>query len=277
MARFTIDPARLNFTIERKGKEYELRVLQRAQAIFSTLLGLLPSNYTSTIQGPNYTNELKAVAVELAKIELALEDVSFDVDFSRTRSEFLYSIIGYLCFLNDRLPSLEYDDEEFRTFLLNLIRIYFQGSIPKSIEDATGLFLSTDFQVLENFLLVRQGTAGLDISDQFGFQIDVETENQFPTDIFDLQSSIRTILDIVRPAHTLFRIRFIFNDEYIPNPDPDEPNEDRAGQIIDEMRWRMWTYYYEDYRSYWAGIVDRDRLGKKENQCVTAEDHSQDF
>lgn len=273
MARFTIDPNRLNFNIERKGKEYELRVLQRAQAIFSTLLGLLPSNYTSTVQGPHYTNELKAVAVELAKIELALEDVSYDVDFNRTRSEFLYSIVGYLCFLNDRLPSLEYDDAEFRTFLLNLIRIYFQGSIPKSIQDATGLFLSTDFRVLENFLLVRQGAANLDISDQFGFQIDVETGNQFPTDIFDLQSSIRTILDIVRPAHTLFRIRFIFNDDYIPNPD----SEDRAGDVIDEMRWRMWTYYYEDYRSYWAGTLDRDRLGKKVSQCIQAEDHSQDF
>jgi hypothetical protein len=39
----------------------------------------------------------------------------------------------------------------------------------------------------------------------------------------------------------------------------------------------MWSYYYEYYRSYWAGIVDRDRLGKKENHCVVAEDHSGDF
>jgi hypothetical protein len=273
MARFTLDPNRLNYNVERKGKEYELRVLQRAQAIFSTMLGLLPSNYVSSVQGPNYTNELKAVSVELAKIELALEDVNTDLDYNTTRSEFLYSIIGYLCFLNNRLPSLEYDDGEFRTFLLNLIRIYFQGSVPDSIEDAVGLFLSSDFTVLENFLLVRNGAAGLDISDQFGFQIDVETGNVFPQEIFDLQSSIRIILDIVRPAHTLFKIRFIFRDDFIPNPE----HPDRPGEIIDEMRWRMWTYYYEDYRSYWAGIVDRDRLGKKENQCVVAEDHSNDF
>ena len=272
MARFTLDVNRLNFNVERKGKEYELRVLQRAQAIFSTTLGLLPSNYTSTIQGPKYTNELKAVAVELAKIELALEDINLDIDFNTTRSEFLYSIIGYLCFLNNRLPSLEYDDGEFRTFLLNLIKIYFQGSLPKSMQQAVALFLTTDFQILENFLLVRQGAAGLDISDQFGFQIDVETQNQFPQGVFDLQSSIRTILDIIRPAHTLFTIRFIFTDDYTP-----PGNEDRPGEIIDEMRWRMWSYYYEDYRSYWSGIVDRDRLGVKENQCVTAENHSKDF
>lgn len=270
MARFNLDSRRLNFNVERKGKEHELRVLQRGQTIFTTMLGLLPSNYTSSVQGPNYTNEIKAVAIELAKIELSLEDVNLDLDYNYTRSEFLYSIIGYLCFLNNRLPSLEYDDGEFRTFLLNLIRIYFQGSIPKSIQDAVGLFLTSDFQILEDFLLVRQGAAGLDISDQFGFQIDVETGNQFPQAIFDLQSSIRIILDIVRPAHTLFTIRFIFTDEYTPN-------EDTTGTILDEMRWRMWSYYYEDYRSYWAGVIDRDRLGKKENQCVTSEDHSGDF
>lgn len=269
MARFVIDPNRLNFSITPRGKEYNLRVLQRAQSIFSTLLGLLASNYTSTIQGPNYTNELKAVAVELAKIELALEDVNTDLDYNNTRSEFLYSIIGYLVFLNNRLPGLEFNDAEFRQFLQNLIRIYFQGSIPQSIADAVALFLDTDFQILENFLLVRQGTAGLDISDQFGFQIDVATINQFPTDIFNLQSSIRIILDIVRPAHTLFRIRFIFTDKYTPN--------DEVGRIIDSMRWRMASYYYEDVRSYWAGIRDRDRLGKKVCTAVTNEDHSNDF
>src|SRR5690606_29737570 len=148
MARFTLDTNRVNFNTYRSGKEYNLRVLQRAQTIFTTFLGLLPSNYTSTIQGPNYTNEIKAVSVELAKIELALEDVDLDGDYNKTRSIFLYSIIGYMVFLNNRLPSLEFDDTEFRQFLLNLIRIYFQGSIPKSISDAVGLFLDTDFQIL---------------------------------------------------------------------------------------------------------------------------------
>lgn len=265
MARFLVDASRLNFNVQRAGKEYNLRVLQRAQAIFSTLLRLLPSNYTSTIQGPNYTTELKAVAVELSKIELALEDVNLDTDYARTRSEFLYSMVGYLCFLNNRLPSLEFDDGEFRQFLLNLIRIYFKGAVPNGIRDAVGLFLDTDFRILENFLLIRQGSAGLDISDQFGFQIDVATQNSFPAGIFDLQASIRIILDIVRPAHTLFRIRFIFTDDYGPN--------DEVGKIIDEMRWSLQSYYYEDYRSYWGGARHIDRLGRKENQVVVGEAH----
>lgn len=270
MARFVLDLNRLNFTIERKGKEYNLRLLQRAQSIFSTLLNLLPSNYTSAIQGPNYSNELKAVAVELARIELALEDVDLDRDFRHTRVEFLQSIIGYLVFLNGRIPALEFDSEEFRRFLLSLIKIYFQGSIPESIEDAVALFVNKDFEVIENYLLVRAGASGLDISDQFGFQIIIETTGTFPEDLFDLDSALRTVLDVVRPAHTLFRIRYLFEDEYIPNGD-------EVGEILDAFRWRMASYYYEEFRSYWGGVKNRDRLGKKQNQAVVNEDHSFDF
>ena len=274
MPRFDIDPARINFSIERRGKEWNLRVLQRAQSIFSALLGLLPSNYISSVQGPSYTLELKAVAVELAKIELAIEDVDLDRNFNYTRSEFLYSIIGYLVFLNGKLPSLEFDDGEFRTFLLNLIRIYFQGSIPDSIRDATALFLEGNFTVVENFLRERAGASGLDISDQFGFRVDILTGGSFPIgtfppSIFETQRALKLILDVIRPAHTLFRIRYIFEDDYNPN--------DPTGEILDAYRWRMADYHYEDYRAYWRGIKDRDRLGKKTNQVVTDEDHTMDF
>jgi len=195
--------------------------------------------------------------------------VDLDRDFTKTRSEFLYSIIGYLVFLNNRLPPLEFSDEEFRRFLLSLIKIYFQGSVPASIKDAVGLFVTEDFQVLENFLLTREGASGLDISDQFGFQINVETSGTFPPGLFDLQTSIRIVLDIIRPAHTLFRIRFIFRNDYKPN--------DPLDKILDAMRWRLSNYYYEDLRSYWEGFKDRDRLGKKTNQQVLGENHSEDF
>jgi hypothetical protein len=269
LARFTLDPNRVNYNVVRRGKEYNLRLLQRSQAVFSALLDLLPSNYVSAIQGPNYTNELKAVAVEIARIELALEDVDTDRDYTKTRSEFLYSMIGYLVFLNNQLPPIEFDDQAFRTFLLNLIRIYFQGSVPKSMADATALFIQEDFTILENFLLVRAGASGLDISDQFGFQINIELTSGFPPEIFDLQSSLRIILDVIRPAHTLFQIRFIFRDDYRPN--------DPINRILDTMKWKLSTYYYEDYRSYWDGVQDRDRLGKKTNRQIVGEDHSADF
>lgn len=263
MPRFQRDPLRKNYTLAQGGQEYNQRLLFRSQAIFNTLLTLLPSNYSSTVQGPNYTLELKAVAVELAKLELALEDVNDDREFSKTRPEFLYSIAGYLLLLNGRLPPLEFDDEQFRQFLLALVRIYFQGSIPESMVDASKLLISGDITVTENFLLIRQGASGYDISDQFGFQIDV---NGFPADISQVDSSLRLILDLIRPAHTLFRLRYIFKDDFLPN--------DTVGKILDASRWVLSTYYYEDFRRYWRGVRNRDRLGVKTNQSVTDEDHS---
>lgn len=271
MARFVFGDSRLNSTITQKGKEYNLRLMQRAQTVFSTLLNLLPSNYVSSVQGPNYTQALKAVAVELARLELALEDVDRDRKFATTRSDFLWSIVGYLVLVNNKLPDLGFSDEDFRTFFLNLIRIYFQGSIPESMKDVVELFLSGNIEVTEAFLLLRQGASGLDISDEFVFFIDyiAPPGGGFPPNVFEADSAIRQILDLVRPAHTLFRIRYIFTDTYIPG--------DGIGRIVDAMRWRLGVYYYDDFRSYWQGIRDRDRLGKKVNQSVTSEDHSNDF
>jgi len=273
MSRFTNDPNRLGYTTQQAGKEYDLRLLGRAQSIFTNLLGLLPSNYISLVQGPNYTNEMKAVAIELARIELALEDVDRDRSFPDTRSDFLYSIVGYMLLLNGRLPPLAFDDAEFRSFLLNLIRIYFQGSIPKSMTDAVKLFYDGEVRIRENFLLLRSGSGGggLDISDQFGFQIDVVTPaGTFPPDVFALDSAVRILLDIIRPAHTLFRVRYVFSDSYLPNTDT-------VNRILDAVRLKLSAYYYEDFRSYCAGIVNVDRLGHKANVKVSAEDHSGDF
>jgi hypothetical protein len=248
--------------------------MQRSQTVFTTLLNLLPSTYVSAVQGPSYTNALKAVAVELARLELAVEDVSFDGNFHRTRSDFLWSVIGYLVLVNERIPELGFSDLEFRNFFLNLIRIYFQGAVPGSMQDVIELFLSGGVAVTEAFLLVRKGAGGVDISDQFVFECDYTAASGggFPPNLFAADAAIRQLLDLVRPAHTLFRIRYIFSDSFLPN--------DTFGKILDEIPdggLRLSAYYYDDFRSYWDGIKDRDRLGRKVNQYVIAEDHSGDF
>lgn len=271
MPRFVTDPDRLNLTTSQSGKEYNLRLVQRAQTIFTNLMDFLPSSYISTIKGPNYSVELSAVATELARIELSLEDVNSDQDFTKTRTDFLYSIIGYMVFLNNKLPEINYDDLEFRTFLLNVIAIYFEGAIPPAMLEAVDLFFSGGPLLFENFLLTRNPNSGLDISDEFGFQVDVtDTATGFPADVFALDSNTRLILDIIRPAHTLFKIRYIFTDKYNPNPT-------QGSVILDSSRGTLSSYCYEDLRVYPQGLFDIDRLGVKINRVVIAEDHSGDF
>jgi hypothetical protein len=233
------------------------------------LLDLLPSNYISTIEGPAYSVEVKAVALELARLELALEDVKFDIDFHTTRTEFLYTLIGYMVFMNGQLPKTDFDDEQFRQFLLNVIGIYFKGSIPSALLEGVKLFFSNATTLKENFLLARLPASGLDISDEFGFQVDVtDTTTGFPDDTFTLEANARLLLDIIRPAHTLFRIRYIFTDHYNPNS---------GLGILDSSRGSLSTYYYEDFRVYSHGLLDQDRMGRKINQLVIGENHTGDF
>lgn len=267
--RFVNDPNRLNHTVDQDGKEYNLRLIQRTQSIFKNLLDLLPSNYISTIEGPNYTVETKAVALELARLELALEDVKFDVDYETTRTDFLYTLIGYMVFANGQLPRTSYDDEQFRQFLLQVIGIYFKGSIPSALLQGVELFFLGELTLTENFLLARLPHSGFDISDEFGFQVDIlDTSSGFPPDVATLEFNTRLILDIIRPAHTLFKIRYIFTDHYNPN---------NGAGILDSASWRMASYYYDDFRVCPDGLQDIDRMGRKVNQQVVAEDHTGDF
>jgi hypothetical protein len=233
------------------------------------LLDLLPSSYISTVEGPSYTVEIKSVSLELARLELALEDVKFDIDFQTTRTDFLYTLIGYMVFMNGQLPNTNYDDEQFRNFLLSVIGIYFEGSIPRALLEGVQLFFTGATTLTENFLLARFPASGLDISDEFGFQIDVtDTTSGFPADTFNLESNVRLILDIIRPAHTLFRIRYLFTDHYNPNG---------GLGILDVERSNLASYHYEDLRVYPHGLLDQDRLGRKVNQLVLAENHTGDF
>lgn len=268
MARFEQDPLRLNHPVTPSGKEYNLRLIQRASAVFSTLLNLLPSTYIATVESANYTLDLKAIGIEIARLELALEDVDTDRSALTARPEFLYQVLGYLLFLNGKIPPVSFDSEEFRKFFLSVLRLYFSGSVPSTMKGAAELLFSTGVTITENFLLLRGGASGLDISDQWGFTITLDNNNSFPPDFFNLDSALRQLIDVLRPAHTLFRFRVLFTDKYNPN--------DGQG-VLDAMRWRMSNYYYEDARKYCEGILDKDTKGHKDSVVVTDEDHSWAF
>lgn len=266
MARFDLLP----FTVTQAGAEYQRRLITRAQVILTTLVKLLPSSYKSSVTGPSYTQELKAVAIEIARLELALEAVSYDLSAATTRAEFLYSIVGYFLFFNGKVPHVDYSDEDFREFFLRLIGLFYSGSLPETLKDLAELLFKRDVVFRENYVLIRNGFG--DISDQFGFQIDLNLSpsNVFPEELFELEPALRQLLDILRPAHTLYRLRFVFDDSYIPNPDD-------GGVILDAMKWHLQNYWYEDLRLYGFGMKGADRLGFQEGKEVLGEDHSQDF
>jgi len=235
------------YPLVEEGKGSQKLLISRSQAVLNALINLLPSNYESSVVGPNYTVYMKAMATELARITIILERLGTDVSFDEVRSEFLWETVGYLVFLNQQLPDLEFDDESFRDFLKAVIEIYFEGSTPAAIRKGVELFTSEEFTIRENFEDARQEGSPLDVSDQFGFSLDFDLQAKFPKDVFRFDKNLRLLIEIIRPAHTLYRLRFMFGED-----------ADLLNNVTDEMRMHLRNYYYDDARGYCAGMAGFD-------------------
>lgn len=247
-----------------KGLDYNRRVKAVEGEMTTNLLRLLPSVYGADAAFPNYAIHLKSIAHELARIQVAMDQIADDGCFRLTRSEFLWQVVGYMVFVDGRFPQGR-SDEDFRTLLLELIRIYFQGSTPRSMEEIVNLLYtgSETVTVTELFKEARIPGSPFGVHDTFKWRVDVG-HDEFPSDLFAIDSDLRILIRIVKPAHTLYTLRHVFTDLF--------------GEIVDELRrFDICDYNYDDFRKYCNGWAGEDRLGFKENQVVTNEDHTFDF
>lgn len=233
-----------------QGKGYSLAVQSRSTAILSSLQGFLASNYRATIPSTEYAKFLRSLSIELAKLTVGIEELSADIDFGEVRPEFLYQTVAYYIFRDGDLPDLELSDEGFREFLLTILEIFFQGSTPESIRDAVTLFTDENFTLKENFIETRSPTSPLDISDQFGFTVEFDLEEgEFPPDLFTLQDNINLLVKIVKPAHTLFTVAYLFQDGYTG------PSDGDGSGVVDEVSFSIVDRRYEDIRRYCKGMA----------------------
>lgn len=271
---------RVNFNTFERGEQYQNRLSTEANRNFQVFLTLLSSYWSSTIDGPNYTREIKAMAIELARIRLALDDVRTDTYFSTVRADFLYQVLTSVLFpQRDGAPDPRLSDLDFRDFLVEVVKIYFQGSIPKSMKDAVELFVNGRIVVTEAFKEAQRPDSGFDISDQFTFCVDVILDAPGSTDVFLADRNVRILLNIVRPAHTLYKLRFVLEDEWLGQKDPDPDSLDPAGahKMADAFTWTLSCYNYEDFRRFVEGVEGVDLLGTKKAVAIAGEDHSADF
>ncbi len=269
---------RVNFDAFEEGEQYRIRLVEEANRNFKIFLNLLSSYWRSTVDGPNYAREIKAMSLELARIRLALEDIRTDTKYSSTRSEFLYQILTSVVFPKrvPGAPNPGLQDLDFKEFLTDVIKLYFKGSIPSSIQEAVELLVNGRVSVTEAFLEARKPGSGFDISDQFAFIIDIILDSPGSTDVFLADRNIRILLNILRPAHTLYRLKFILEDEWPGQQDPD-PDGRQQSKVVDTFTFALSNYTYEDFRKFVEGVDGVDVLGTKKSVSVTGEDHSASF
>lgn len=268
---------RPNVNAYESGEVYLATLQNEVERNFAILLSLLSSYWKSRVDGPNYARSMKAMSIALSQVRLSLGEIYSDSEYAATRGEFLYQVVTNLMFPTEA-PDLQSSDVDFRKFLSELIPLYFSGSVPESIKSAVELLTGGDVVLYEMFEEARKPGSGFDISDQFSFGIDVILNSPSQTNTFLSDRNIRILLQILRPAHTLYRLRFVLTDEYFGNQtkpvtgSPYEPNK-----ILDRPTFDLAEYRYEDFRKYVLGVKGVDPLGFKVSRSVIAEDHSSDF
>lgn len=268
---------RQNLNTFESGEEYLARLEDEADRNFQIFLALLSSYWQSRIDGPMYARMLKAISLEISRIRLSLEAIRNDQTWATTRTEFLYQVVTSMMFPpGSEAVDLHKSDEDFRQFLLQLVELYFAGSVPESMRRIADIITGKKSKLIQNFLEARKPGSGYDISDQFGFSLDIVLSSPGEIDIFLAQRNIRILLDILRPAHTLYTLRFIMKDDY---PGPAGPPEERidTNRMIDAFSFILSNYQYEDFRKFTGGVWRIDPLGTKKSKSVVGEDHSADF
>jgi hypothetical protein len=266
---------RYNLNAYDSGEEYLSRLNSETERNFKILLSLLSSYWQSTVDGPNYARELKTIAIELSKLKISLSDVQQDTNFLSTRSEYVYQVLTSMLFPKEKdIPDLGVSNEDFRTFLVKLISLYFTGSVPSSLESAVNLLTSQKVVITENYK--REDEVGFDISNQFGFDISLILNNASEVNTILSDKNVRILMSILKPAHTLYRIKNILQDEYTgAGNKTDNPfTLTSTNKIKDESRFGLSNYGYESFKKSVYGVDGVDEAGSKKPVVVLEEDHT---
>lgn len=224
------------------GQEFERAVQQQTQLIMDRFLAVLPSNYVAQTNGPWYTLQFQSAAEQLAQFIVTAQSVYQDSDYDFTRPDFLWQILGCLVFPNsqqDGLPQIE-GDAEFRTFLKKMVALLLQGATKDANQQGLEALTTADITIIERYIEAQTPGSLYTIADQFIFDVFVDAGNTFPGDPFTFTENAKKVLTALRPAHTLYDLRFLFTEAFSP-------------LFSGTMSWDMDIYHYDDFRKYCGG------------------------
>lgn len=224
------------------GQVFDTAVAEQTKLIMDRFLAVLPSNYVAQTNGPWYTLQFQSAAEQLAKFIVTAQTVYQDSDYDYTRSDFLWQILGCLVFPKSQINGLpQFDtDEGLRVFLKKMVAFLLQGATKDANTSGLAALTSADITLIERYIEAQSPGSPYTIEDQFTFDVFVDAGNTFPGDPFVFTENAKNVLTALRPAHTLYDLRFLFTEAFGPLFD-------------DTMSWDMDTYYYDDFRKYCGG------------------------
>lgn len=198
--------------------------LQRVASEFRRLMRSVPSDYISSVDGPNYARFLKMFAEEYARVRSMMDGVWSDVRWDQTRVEYLYQNLGHRIHDIDQqtsfLPEITYDSN-YRSFLLAILFASLRGSTPESLGEAVEAATGYEGEILEFFRLIQPYVESSGPYDEtyrnfFRFIVDVPASE---INIQTITEGLEFVGQLIKPAHADFDIavRILFNVEVESN------------------------------------------------------------
>jgi hypothetical protein len=233
-------------------------------SILRTFQQVLPSNYVAEVPGPYYVLQFQAVAEELARVQLALEEVGLESDVNFARPEYLWQMIGTLVFPDVTkapvgIPEVD-GDLTYREFLRRMILLLLQGATLDVQKQGLELLTQAVVDVIAKVNWSDREISAWGFGEQHEFEINVlgrtvftdPTTGEliegalgtgFPPDPFvTLRNNLR-VLRALKPGKAVFEYRHLFLDAF---------GDLFAGEPLIQLD----SWYYEDFRKFCCGMKE---------------------
>lgn len=246
------------------GQQGARRLRDITNAILRAFQQVLPSNYVSEIPGPYYILQYQAIAEQMAKVQLALEDVGLESDVDFARPEFLWQMIGTLVFPDPRqsprgIPEVS-GDLTYREFLRRMILLLLQGATKEAVQEGLTLLTEAVVEVIAKVDFSHRAISAWGFGEQHEFEINVlcqtvftdpatgdlvvgEIGTGFPVDPFRVLRNNLRILRALKPAKAVFEYRHLFLDAF-------------GDLFTDQPFFELDPWHYEDFRKFCCGMKE---------------------
>jgi len=199
------------------GIEFQKNLREVTNNIQARLLRNLPSNYPRTTN-TNLALLYKAIAEEIARLQVSLSNINLDQYHEGTRTKYLYQILGDLLFLGERSINEKLTDVEYREYLLKIRNAYLGGSGKDNLESSVSEILGLPVKLKELYLELRKPDTVYNLKDTNKIFFDILMDSvSASSNIGDLLEDLNFFISLIRPAHVLYDTRLIWTDEFKNN------------------------------------------------------------
>lgn len=159
------------------GTAANARVQEITEQILERFEKSLPSNYVAKVRGTNYQHLFRSLAEQLALIQLHTEMNLEDADYSLTRSDFLYQVLGKTVFPNADLVQGQFPEIPgnitHQTFLREMVVLLLQGAKHSPVEKGPQLLADVGVDIIEKTPHIYDDQSKWNIYDQFSFELNL--------------------------------------------------------------------------------------------------------